>query len=647
MITIGSFDGVHGGHQRILQRVRQLADEQGAESLVITFHPHPREVIYPKDQSIRLLTSLEEKLGYFEEQGIDHIVVVPFTVEFSQMQPREYVEKFLIENFQPVAIVIGYDHRFGLNRDGSVQLLREYESRGLFRVIEIHKHELDHITISSTKIRKAISTAEMEKANALLGHIYELSGEIVHGDKIGSSIGFPTANLKVSFDKKMIPPDGVYAATLKLDAVEYKGMLYIGSRPTLKKGKTRVIEIHIFDFNKSIYGAQVKIGIHSFIRKDMQMESLDTLHDQLMKDETAVRNYFEQNHQQRTPPELAVVILNYNGIEFLKKFLPSFVQIDYPNYKLYIADNASKDESIKFIETAYPQVNLIRLGRNYGFAEGYNRALQQIQADYYAIVNSDIEVTAGWAAPLIDLMEDQETVAMCQPKILSSKEKDTFEYAGASGGFIDALGYPFCRGRILDTCEKDEGQYDDTENVFWASGAACIVRASAFRKVGGFDGDFFAHQEEIDLCWRLQLTGMEIKVVPAAKVYHVGGGTLDYDNPQKVFLNFRNNLATIIKNEKAYLLVPVFLLRLVLDGLAGIHYLAKGQTRSCLAIIRAHLNLYGWIPALLRKRRKFRSQLKQRGISINKHPKGIYRGWILIDYYLLGKRKFLDLMNKP
>jgi len=647
VITIGAFDGVHGGHRKILKRVQQLAKEHDAESVVITFHPHPREVIYPKDTSLKLLTSLDEKFPHFEEIGIDHVVVVPFTIEFSQMIPREYVENFLIQKFNPACIVLGYDHRFGLNRAGNVDLLRQYEHENAFKVIEIPRQETEEIIISSTKIRNAIANADIELANQLLGHPFVISGTIEHGEKIGTQIGFPTANMRIDHPKKMIPPDGIYAVELEIMDDRYKGMLYIGNRPTLNNNREKTIEVNIFDFNEQVYGEKIRIFFQGFIRHDKKFDSLEILANQLSQDRIDVQKYFQDSRtREKQKPELAVVILNYNGINHLKRFLPSFIQLDYSNYQIYVADNASTDQSIKYLEENYPQIRIIKLDKNYGFAGGYNHTLEQIEADYFAIVNSDLSLTPDWATRIIEYMETEPSVAVCQPKILNVNEENKFEYAGASGGYIDLLGYPFCRGRILDKIEEDKGQYDDIQSIFWASGAACIIRAEAFRTVGGFDTDFFAHQEEIDLCWRLQRAGYDIKVVPSAKVFHLGGGTLSYDNPKKVFLNFRNNLATLIKNQSRLPLIIVLMIRLILDGLAGLNYLLKGQFQNCMAIIKAHLNLYAWFPSLLRKRRAFRARLEKQQLFPKRKLKGVYRGYMLIDYYMMGRKHFSDLPIK-
>ncbi|MEO6303690.1 MAG: glycosyltransferase family 2 protein, partial [Bacteroidia bacterium] len=246
-------------------------------------------------------------------------------------------------------------------------------------------------------------------------------------------------------------------------------------------------------------------------------------------------------------PAVAIIILNYNGKIFLEKFLPNIIQ-NSPGHKIYVADNGSTDDSISFLKENYKQVNVIDLKANYGYAKGYNLALKQVPEDYYVLLNSDVEVASNWIEPVIDLMQKNENIAACQPKLIDFKNRDLFEYAGASGGYIDKYGYPFCRGRIFNSLEQDKGQYNTTAEVFWATGACLFVKAKAFWQVNGFDGDYFAHMEEIDLCWRLKNVGYSIYVQPASVVYHVGGGTLNKLSSRKTFLNFRNNLITLTKN---------------------------------------------------------------------------------------------------
>lgn len=285
----------------------------------------------------------------------------------------------------------------------------------------------------------------------------------------------------------------------------------------------------------------------------------------------------------------SVVILNWNGAEMLRRFLPSVIAYSQgEGVEICVADNASSDNSCEVIEREFPEVRLIRLSENYGFAEGYNRALQQIDAEYVVLLNSDVEVTSGWLEPMTDYLDKHPQVAACQPKLLSFQEKSCFEYAGAAGGFIDKYGYPFCRGRIFDVIESDHGQYDDIIPVFWATGAALLIRLQVYREVGGLDGRFFAHMEEIDLCWRLRSRGYGIVCLPFSRVYHVGGATLKKENPRKTLLNFRNNLIMLYKNLPENELYRVMRVRLFLDYLAAFVFLLKGDKNNSLAVLRAH-----------------------------------------------------------
>lgn len=285
----------------------------------------------------------------------------------------------------------------------------------------------------------------------------------------------------------------------------------------------------------------------------------------------------------------SVVILNWNGAEMLRRFLPSVIAYSQgEGVEICVADNASSDNSCEVIEREFPEVRLIRLSENYGFAEGYNRALQQIDAEYVVLLNSDVEVTSGWLEPMTDYLDKHPQVAVCQPKLLSFQEKSCFEYAGAAGGFIDKYGYPFCRGRIFDVIESDHGQYEDIIPVFWATGAALLIRLQVYREVGGLDGRFFAHMEEIDLCWRLRSRGYGIVCLPFSRVYHVGGATLKKENPRKTLLNFRNNLIMLYKNLPENELYRVMRVRLFLDYLAAFVFLLKGDKNNSLAVLRAH-----------------------------------------------------------
>ena len=299
--------------------------------------------------------------------------------------------------------------------------------------------------------------------------------------------------------------------------------------------------------------------------------------------------------------KIAVVILNWNGAKLLEQFLPSVIEHS-DGATIYVVDNASTDSSIEVLKTKFPSVNIIQNDGNYGFAKGYNMALQQVEEDYYALVNSDVEVTEGWLSPILSVFDKELNVSIIQPKILDYKNKEYFEYAGAAGGFIDQYGYPYCRGRIFETIEKDNGQYDDAIEIFWASGACFFIRKKVYRKLNGFDDDFFAHQEEIDLCWRAFNLGYKAKYISLSVVYHVGGATLNESNPKKTFLNFRNSLLMLTKNLPKNKLVPILFLRLCLDGLAGIQFIFTGKFVHSFAILKAHISFYGLINKNLKKR---------------------------------------------
>ena len=284
--------------------------------------------------------------------------------------------------------------------------------------------------------------------------------------------------------------------------------------------------------------------------------------------------------------KVTVAILNYNGEEMLGRFLPSVLQ-NSPGARIVVADNASTDGSVAFMKEHFPGVGLILLDRNYGFAEGYNRVMEHVDTEYVLLLNSDVEVTPGWLEPLVAALDADENVVACQPKVLDYKRKSHFEYAGAAGGFIDRYGYPFCRGRIFDAVEEDKGQYDTVADIFWATGAALFVRTAAYRDAGGLDGRFFAHMEEIDLCWRLRARGHRIVCVPASTVYHVGGATLSVGNPRKSYLNFRNNLLMLYKNLPADELCRVMAVRCVLDYVAAFRFALGGSWAHCKAVVEA------------------------------------------------------------
>jgi len=328
--------------------------------------------------------------------------------------------------------------------------------------------------------------------------------------------------------------------------------------------------------------------------------------------------------------KIAVVVLNWNGKIWLEKFLPNLVKHSL-EATVFMADNASTDDSVDFVKNNFPNIKIIINMTNGGYAKGYNDALKKIDAEYFILLNSDIQVTDSWISPIIDLMDSDKKIAACQPKLLDYKKRNIFEYAGASGGFIDILGYPFCRGRIFDHLEKDKGQYDDAIEVFWASGACLFVRASHFYEIGGFDEDFFAHQEEIDLCWRLKNSGYKIMVQPKSLVFHVGGGTLNASSPFKTHLNFRNNLFMLFKNLPTAHLFVTIAVRLVLDGLAALTFLNKDKgLQHVLAIAKAHFIFYFKIPKLMSKRKK----IKQKNNLLGK-----------VDYSVLFKNKIKGINN--
>jgi GT2 family glycosyltransferase len=332
---------------------------------------------------------------------------------------------------------------------------------------------------------------------------------------------------------------------------------------------------------------------------------------------------------------VAVVILNWNGHALLKEFLPSVVEHS-GKAVIYVADNASTDDSVLFIQQNFPTVRIIQNTRNGGYAGGYNDALLQIEADYFVLLNSDVEVAPRWIEPIQRLMDSDPMIAACQPKLLSFKEKDKFEYAGASGGFIDRYGYPFCRGRIFDTCEKDEGQYNDIHQCFWATGACMFVRSDAFEKVGKLDEDFFAHMEEIDLCWRMQQFGYKIMVCPESIVYHVGGGTLSQQNAKKTFLNFRNGLGLLLKNLPLNMVWYKLPLRVLLDHIAAYKFLFDGKKEDFRAIARAHRDFFKHFNKWRKKRYKHQRK--------NLLP-GVYDGSVVWKYFVSKDRTFSKLKS--
>ncbi|WP_026713692.1 glycosyltransferase family 2 protein [Flavobacterium daejeonense] len=326
--------------------------------------------------------------------------------------------------------------------------------------------------------------------------------------------------------------------------------------------------------------------------------------------------------------KIAVVILNWNGVKLLEQFLPSVVQYS-SEADIYVADNASTDNSISFVETHFPTVKIVKNSGNYGFAKGYNEALQHIDAGIYALVNSDIEITENWLAPVLEMFEKEKQTAIIQPKILDFKNKAYFEYAGAAGGFIDKYGFPYCRGRIFETIEKDNEQYNDSCEISWASGACFFIRSKVYHELKGFDDDFFAHQEEIDLCWRTKNAGYTIKYNPNSTVYHVGGATLQQGNPKKTYLNFRNSLLMLVKNLPEENLFSTLFIRLILDGVAGIHFLLQGKLSHFTAILKAHFSFY----------RLFSKTYKKRGFFQSKEYYSVKS--IVVNYYINNGKVFV------
>lgn len=336
--------------------------------------------------------------------------------------------------------------------------------------------------------------------------------------------------------------------------------------------------------------------------------------------------------------EVSIVILNWNGSKYLRLFLSSVVAHS-DGARVIVADNASTDDSVEYVRVNFPTVELIENSSNGGFAKGYNDALKKVDSKYYLLLNSDIEVTAGWLKPLLEVMDKDEQVAGCQPKILSYHQTGTFEHAGASGGFLDVDFFPFCRGRIFDSIETDYHQYDNPSEVFWATGAALLIRSEIFHKLGGFDEMFFAHMEEIDLCWRAKKQGYSFHVQPASVVYHVGGGTLSYMSPRKTYLNFRNSLYMIVKNYEGWLFPKLFV-RMCLDGIAGVRFLLKGEFRNLWAVANSHFSMYKNFSSLWKKRKMIK-----RGAS-NPNNNGFYKGSILWAYYFKRISKFSELNQR-
>lgn len=671
VVTIGSFDGVHLGHRRILEKMQELARATGGESVLITFDPHPRAVLQPGDAGFKLITTTSEKIALLQAAGVDNVVVVPFSHEFARQSAEAYVTDFLVQYFRPQHVVIGYDHRFGNNREGDLSFLKKQAAAAGFEVVEIPAWEVDALAVSSSKIRAALDAADPQRANRLLGHPYTLTGRVVRGDGIGRRLGFPTANLALDDPKKLILPMGIYAAQVRVGARRYDAMLYIGDRPTLEGAHGQSVEVNLIDFDGDLYDRELTAEVLDFIRPDKKLENLEALQKQIEEDKIEVMKRLadprlkpwaekpadpglkpgaekkESIISPRLQPweaRVAIVILNYNTRQHLESFLPSVVAHS-AGARIVVADNGSPDDSVDFLQKNFPGVEVLDLQRNHGFAQGYNEALRRVDADIYVVLNSDVEVTAGWMTPVLDAMRRDPGIAIAQPKIKAWRDKTRFEYAGAAGGWIDALGYPFCRGRIFSHSETDMGQYDTPRECFWAAGAAFFIRAKHYHAFGGFDGDYFAHNEEIDLCWRLKQAGYGVWCFPQSVVYHLGGGTLEYENPRKVFLNFRNSLFTLLKNETAGKLCWLLPARLLLDGLAAARFALKGQFSAIRAVLQAHFSFYGQWKKTLRKRREVRRIIEQQRIMPTMNRAGIFSGSIVWAYYARGIQMFSKLFS--
>lgn len=339
-------------------------------------------------------------------------------------------------------------------------------------------------------------------------------------------------------------------------------------------------------------------------------------------------------------PRVAVVIIHWNRRSLLEQFLPALMQSTYPNLEIVLADNRSDDDSVSYVRSHYPSITIVQNDNNYGYAGGYNKALPHVKADYYVLLNNDIEVPSGWIEPVIDCLERNHDVAAAQPKIIDYRQRNLFEYAGAAGGYIDVLGYAFCRGRMFEVLEEDKGQYNDTQEVFWATGACLFIRSKVFHEAGGFDEHFFAHMEEIDLCWRIQLAGHRLMVVPQSEVYHLGGGTLNKQSAHKTYLNFRNNLIMITKNLPVSTLLWLIPVRSVLDLLSSIFFMMNGLPNHSLAIHKAHSHYF----FKLGKWWKLRKQNKHFKTFNELH--GVYWGSVVFQHFVKKVRSFTELKQE-
>lgn len=639
VITIGTYDGVHHGHRAILRQVINKAKELNGESILMTFDPHPREVVFPQDQSLRLLTTLSEKEKLVADCGIDHLVVVPFTVEFSQINPYDYTEKIIIEKLGAQHVIIGYDHRFGLNREGNIDLLQAYADKGKFGLTQIPEQEIDDLKVSSTQVRQHLQNGKIKLANRILKHPFVLSGPIKKGLKIASGLGYPTANIDITHPLKLIPKHGTYAVHCILRDQSYDGMLYIGRSTTLHDGSRISAEVNIFHhFDEDFYDETLEIHLLDYIREDQHFDSKGELIANIEWDKVESQNYFIN---QNLDKQLSIAVLNWNGRQHLEEYLPSLYRSYSEPFDLVVIDNGSTDDSVAWLRENHPIVKIIELDQNYGFAGGYNEGIKQIHTPYIALVNSDIRGTDYWADPLMKRMLADDQIGALQPAIGSDLEKDKYEYAGAAGGYIDALGLPYCRGRIMDTVEP-LGTYTDYQECFWATGCAIVLRRDAYQLLGGLDEDFFAHMEEIDLCWRMKRLGYQIGVDPASTVYHLGGGTLDYQSPRKRFLNFRNNWWMMMKNEPTSKLLWLIPVRGVLDSIFGFADLLKGKV-TIISVIKGHLAAWRGLSSVRQKRKTMSYLIKRKKARYN--ASGQSAQWLPLSYMLRGQRTY-DKMHR-
>lgn len=637
VLTIGSFDGVHHGHRAIISKLIEKASSINGESIILTFDPHPRQVVSPNDKEMRLLNTLEEKIALLSETGLDHLIVMPFTIEFSQINPYKYIEDILIDKINVKHLIIGYDHRFGQNRTGNIELLQSYAAKGAFSVEEISQQDIDDLAVSSTKVRNYIAKGDMPHANKLLTKTYSLNGTVTKGSQIAGKLGYPTANCDISEKIKLIPAPGTYAATAVCDGISYEGMLYIGKSPTLQGLTTDIIEMNLFgSVSDDLYDKKIVIYPEQQFRGDKRFDSVDELMFNIGADKNAVLHYFKN---QKSKSIITTAILNYNGQEHLKNYLPSHEpSVDHD---VVVFDNASTDESVSYTQEHFTSVNVVNLTENTGYAGGYNNAIKTIGSKYVALVNSDVRVTPSWLDPIITLMDSDDQVAAVQPKILSIEQPAEFEYAGAAGGFIDTLGYPLCRGRILDTVEKDNKQYDEPSEIFWASGAAIVMRTDLYIYAGGLDSDFFAHMEEIDLCWRLKSAGYKIMYEPRSVIYHLGGGTLTYDSPKKVYLNLRNNYWMIRKNLPLGSLLYKIPLRICIDIAYSFLFLLKGKVSHFGSAIKGILQGLGSLGVISKKKKEQQYFINRHSVG-SKNESGKLSSILPFSYFILGKKKFSD-----